>query len=373
MPRKLVPERYVRATSNRPTAATSTAAAWQTASADPTLRALLEQPASLLSEYFRERGRSRLGRIVNTANRLAETCETVVLVGPSGSTAAARTLLAASSHPFYDRMSHGGRGGRPRIVCLEPTLDNDLLQAAFDLLKATDDGHAPGDRWVSAVIEPSAATNADEQRDFETLLQALPVVKEDRLFRLGEGPESQLPVLHGSLFLDGAALFAAALVGSDTVALCKGGAWFFEDAKQASPEKCEAVEVADFLAAGPTQLVAWHHALDPLAKRFAAALREGEAPAEAQVEVVAAYEPTACRRLVSGSSSRCVHLFTDVVRRDRLTVPSPLVGAYEEFRVAETAADRPWHEIRLAKLNDQALGELCAWFAAVTVIVKSQG
>lgn len=371
MPRKLVPERYVRATLNASSPSPHTVAAWQKASADATLRTSLERPASLLSEYFRERGRSRLGRIVNTANRLATTCETVVLIGPSGSTAAACALLAASAHPFYHRLSHGGRGGRPRIVCLEPTLDNDLLQAALDLLKATDDGHAPGDRWASAVIEPSAAATADQRRDFESLLAVLPEANESRRFRLGDGAEAQLPALNGSSLLDGAALFAAALVGSDTVALCKGGAWFYEDAKQASPEACEAVQLADLLAAGPTQLVAWHHALEPLARRFVALLRAGAAPDEPQLRVVAAYDPAAQRRLLREPSSRSVHLFTDVVRRDRLSIPSPLVTACDEVRAAETAAERPWREIRLAKLNDQALGELCAWFEAVTVIVQA--
>lgn len=364
MPRKLVPERYVRATFASSSPAARTVEAWRKIAADETLRALLERPASLLSEYFRERGRSRLGRIVNTANRLAETCETVVLVGPSGSTAAAQALFAASAHPFYQRLSHGGRGGRPRIVCVEPTLDNDLLQAALDLLKTTDDGHAPGDRWVSAVVEPSSIATAEERRNFESLLNVLP--SDSQRLHLGDGPEAQLPALHGAAFFDGLALFTAALVGADTVALCKGATWFQEEAKKSSPEACEAVRLADVVAGGPTQLVAWHHALEPLARRFSKRLGRSE------TTVVAGYEPVARRRLLhAADSTRRVHLFTDVVRRDRLTVPSPSVAAYEAVRAAEVAAGIDVHEIRLTRLNDQALGELCAWFEAVTVIVKA--
>jgi len=133
----------------------------------------------------------------------------------------------------------------------------------------------------------------------------------------------------------------------------------------------------------------WHHALLPLARRFAAeiAAAAGDDPAcighDCQVEVVAGYDPAVQRRLLRTPGARRVHLFSEVVRCDRIGaadderptigVPAPilLTEAYQAVRDAETAVAAASHEIRLSRLNDQAIGELCAWFTAVIALCKS--
>jgi hypothetical protein len=346
MPRKLVPQRHVVGSFAASQATASIVAAWRRILADDDLRASLELPGRLLSEYFRERHRSRLGKLFTACKRLAESCDPVVLVGPKCAVAGAEALFAATTHPYYNRLAHGGRGGRPRLVFVEPTLDNDRLQAALDLLKSADDAHAPGEHWGLIAID----AEADDVRAVKDVFGA----------SLDESRVVLLPDSGGkSRYFGELSLAAATLVGADVVTLLKGAAWFHEAARQAPAEKSEAVLLASFLAAGPTQLVAWHHAPEALARRF-----------DAHVAVVAGCDPAARRALLNDATHGRVHLFTDVVRRDRLPAAATLAAAYREVRDAETAAGTPSCEIRLARLNDHAIGELCAWFEAARLIGK---
>lgn len=352
MPRKLVQRQFVvgRFPASQPAATFVEARrrVWD----DDVVRARLELPGKLLSDYFRDRGRSRLGRQVEAANRWAETCDVVVLVAPHDAAESARALVVGVAHPFYNQLSHGGRGGRPALFVIEPTLDNDRLQGVRDLCEAS------SGRWGLAVVEsPETNDVAYWFREHTT--------------------EDYFP-------LEDAALFAVSLVGADVVALLKGSVWFHERGRQSLATDDDAVRLLDFIAAAPTQLVVWHDALFPLTQRLAAGVC-------ASLAVSRGAEYAARRRLLDEPSSRRLHLFSEVVRRDRLgavageepapfitsddalaghCVPAPtaLIAAYDEVRSAEIAAGTPSAEIRLTRLNDMAIGELYAWFEAVKLI-----
>jgi len=399
MPRKLVPQRFVRAQFAQGEPKPHVVAAWRGLLDDAVRRRPLDLPGELLSEYFRERGRSRLGRLVNTANRAAEKFETFVPAGPSGATAAAQALFEASAHPYYHRLSHGDRGGRPQLIFVEPTLDNDRLQAVADLLRPVDHGDAGGHRWAAAIVEPIDDPAATREQSFgdsnELLLATLRQSAASagglaaRSFVLGNAPDAALAAFSGNPFFDGLAIFTTALIGGDTVSLFKGAVWFHEEAKQSPAAECEAVRLADVVCGRPATLVVWHHALLPLARRFAAeisAADDDDATCIAhgcRIEVVAGYDPAVQRRLLRTPGARRVHLFSEVVRCDRIGaaddvrpaigVPAPilLTEAYQAVRDAESAAAAVSHEIRLTRLNDQAIGELCAWFTAVIALCKS--
>jgi hypothetical protein len=351
MPRKLVPQRYVVGSFAASQAAATIVAAWRRILADDDLHAPLDLPGLLLSAYFRERNRSRLGKLLTAAKRLAETCDPVVLVGSGCAMGGAAALFAATTHPFYNQLGHGGRGGRPRLLLVEPTLDNDRLQAAFDLLKPGDDAHSPGDKWglvVAGDVEETASV-------FLAALRESASSDESYKARLVELDAMWLQ----SHYCGGLALVAAALVGADVVSLLKGAAWFHEAAKKAVPAACEAVRLADFVAGGPTAFIAWHHALEAPARRF-----------DPNVAVVAGCDPAERQSLSADNRIRRIHLTSDVVRRDRLPGLSPASVAYQGIRDAEAAAEIASCEIRLTKLNDHAVGELCAWLDAARLIGK---
>lgn len=388
MPRKLVPRRYVSAT--LPPSATSgeAAAAWERLLADHARRALLDRPGELLSEYFRERKRSRLGKIVTAANAWPDWCETIVVVASHEDATIGRALFAAAAHPFYNQLSPGGRGGRPQLLFVEPTLDNDVLQGTIDLLRASSEADIPHHRWGLVVVLPE--TNAEVAKTASIFVQAM---NNDpaRQFFLSEPSvaESAFTAWQAPTFFHPVALLASSTVGADVVQQLKGAIWFNEQAKSASTAENEAIQLAEFLSHGATEIIVWHHALNQLACGFAARM-------ENEIRVVDGCENSTRRRLLNATPSiRRLHLVCDAVRRDRLGIvepispgeteiagdgtierfvpmPQPLVAAYEEVRAAEVAAGITSAEIRLSRLNDPAIGELCAWLSTVMELQSRQ-
>jgi hypothetical protein len=341
----------------------------------------LDLPGELLSEYFRERHRSRLGTIVTAANAWPDWCETVVLVAPQRDALAAKAMFAAAAHPFYNQLSAGGRGGRPRLIVLEPTLDHDRLQGALDLLKPTGDADVTHNRWTLVVAGGESPEVAATATPFIAALNG----DAARHFVLGEAANStSLATWDAPPFFEPAALLASSTVGADVVQQLKGAIWFTEQAKSVPPAENEAVQLAEFLAHGPVEVVVWHSSLEPLACDFAR-------QAKSNVRVVAGFETAAQSELLAATSSaRRLHLWSEAIRRDRLgtaepihadgepypdvaverfvPTPQPLIAAYEEVRAAETVSGIASAEIRLSRLGDPALGELSAWLSAAIVL-----
>jgi hypothetical protein len=416
MPRKLVPQRFVAVSFPATTPAESIAAAWQALVGSDAGRAPLERPGSLLNDYFRERTRSPLGKIVAEATRLGEHCRTIVVVAPHEIVLRTQAQLAATAHPHYNWLDLPHRGGRPRVLFVEPTLDNDLLQAALDVVQPLGvpplDVLSTGDeRWGLVVVEPAPSSDERASQFADLCGTAAPLVAalrretasdeamRSRVFVLGEAdattttalppdtPFTPLAALSAPRYLDGAALFALTAVGADVVTLFKGCVWFHETTKHDPAADHEAVQLVDFLSSGPGEIVVWHHALEPLATVFAAGF-------DRTLPVVRGYDRAECRRLMAMPDRRRLHLFSDAVRRDRLDVapledftrfevsadtiagpfipmPEVITQAYAEVQAAEVAAGAASAELRCTRLNDAALGELCALFTTATLIAEN--
>lgn len=364
MPRKLIPERYVIGTFGLNSPAAAVVEAFRHLTDDQRQRRF-EVAAPLLTEYFRERGRSRLGRLLTTLAPFAESYDPIVLVGSDDAVSSAAAFFAATAHPYYNQLSDGGRGGKPRVVFVAPTLDNDRLHAALDLLKSTDEAHVPGHRWGLVIQQPAAGAPPEEVTEVATIerlfVDALGDDRTTRTLVLNEVSPGYVDTVADDSFLTALTIVGTALVGGDVVALFKGAAWFYESLKKATPTECEAVRLADFFTGRPAEIVVWHHAVEPLARRFAAG-----------VPVVVGFDPMEQRNLLRDTARRRIHIYTDVVRRDRLPTSPPSIGdAYREVRAAESAAGTESCEIRLNRLNDQTLGELCAWFEAAKLIADN--
>lgn len=144
--------------------------------------AIIEAPERLLAEYRMERPESALYAIFQTARRLRDATDRVVVVADAGETAAAHAVLATCCHPFHDQLPRADRGGRPRIAFTGDTFDTDRDRGLLDLVAPP--GRFPAadllDRWALVVVAaPTAgpAVAASARLFFNTLLHA---VHEDR-------------------------------------------------------------------------------------------------------------------------------------------------------------------------------------------------
>ena len=115
-------------------------------------------PERLLAEYRDLGEQSELGRIIATADRLANEVDRVVVLGIGGSYMGARALLEALCHPYYNEVSREVRKGRPRISFEGNNVDNDAMQGLIDLLGRGAAADSVEDRWAIAVISKSGGT-----------------------------------------------------------------------------------------------------------------------------------------------------------------------------------------------------------------------
>ncbi len=117
-------------------------------------------PEKLLNEYQVDRRKSELGRIVETAKRLQAEVDRVVVLGIGGSYMGARALMDACCQPYFNELSRGDRGSKPRMVFEGNNVDNDASQGLLYLLGANRDRAAEtlDERWGIIVISKSGGT-----------------------------------------------------------------------------------------------------------------------------------------------------------------------------------------------------------------------
>ena len=109
-------------------------------------------PDRLLAEHAEKGAESELGKLQATADRLASTCKSVVVLGIGGSYMGARALLEGCCHPYYNEVSAEARGNRPKIYFEGNNVDNDAVSGLIDLLKSNDEP------WGAVVISKSGGT-----------------------------------------------------------------------------------------------------------------------------------------------------------------------------------------------------------------------
>ena len=119
--------------------------------------AFLELPERLLLGYRNHGATSELGRLLQSAERLRERVDRVVLLGIGGSYMGPRALLDALCHPYHNELSRAARGGIPRMYFAGNNVDNDATDALLRLLAGT--GESPSDcDWGIVVVSKSGGT-----------------------------------------------------------------------------------------------------------------------------------------------------------------------------------------------------------------------
>jgi len=118
----------------------------------------IEMPERLLADYRSDPAGSELGRILQSADRLAAAVDRVVVLGIGGSYMGARAVMEACCHPYFNELSRAERGGRPRMYFEGNNVDNDASQGLLDLLGRGTTAAGVDRRWAIVVISKSGGT-----------------------------------------------------------------------------------------------------------------------------------------------------------------------------------------------------------------------
>ncbi|MGN6136146.1 MAG: glucose-6-phosphate isomerase [Aureliella sp.] len=215
-------------------------------------------PERLLSEYEQDRQQSELGRILSVAKRFQQTLDRVVVLGIGGSYMGARALMDACCQPYWNELTRGARGSRPRMYFEGNNVDNDASQALLRLL-ASEPGESGKPNWGIVVISKSGGTleTAAAFRQFLSALEAacggdaeairqrvIPVTGDSgKLFNFAKelGCPEVFPVPDGVggrfSVLSAVGLVPAAILGLNVVELLKGAAAMNKHFREAPPSQ----------------------------------------------------------------------------------------------------------------------------------------
>lgn len=374
----------------------------------------MELPERMLEAYRTDRQSSELGRILETAQRIQQSVDRVVVLGIGGSYMGARALMESCCQPYYNEYSRAERGGRPKIYYEGNNVDNDWSQGLLNLLRSQDDNMP----WSIVVISKSGGTleTAAAFRQFLHALQSevgterlpelvVPVTgKAGKLAELADaiGCQSRFTVPDGvggrfSVFSP-VGLVPAALMGIDIIALLEGAAALNDHFRQA--EFGENV-VLDFVAANHLLereqgchtriLSAWTKSLESLGfwydQLLAESLGKQEQGALPLTTVNTRDLHSRAQQHQEGRRDKVVNnLVLDSWRYDPLpvghsvwnqdglndlsdrTLPEIMDAAFRGTNLAYREDQRPTTTLRLPGCNESSVGQLMQMLMLATVV-----
>lgn len=125
---------------------------------DPLDHGFVELPERMLNDYKQHRHTSELGRILKVAHDLREKVDRVVVLGIGGSYMGAKALMDGCCDPYFNELSRGERGSRPRMYFEGNNVDNDASQGLLKLLGSHRPAKSVENRWAIVVISKSGGT-----------------------------------------------------------------------------------------------------------------------------------------------------------------------------------------------------------------------
>jgi glucose-6-phosphate isomerase len=130
------------------------------------------RPRLLLAEYEAKRMHSELGRIFQAANRLHAACDRVVVLGSGLAYHGGRALMESCCQPFWNELTRGERGSKPRLYFAGNDFDNDTTQGLLYWLGTLRDSNSDSEfsRWGLIVIDQG-------RDDWETTSLLLPFLQ----------------------------------------------------------------------------------------------------------------------------------------------------------------------------------------------------
>ena len=217
-------------------------------------------PDRLLAEYEANRQGSQLGRLFKRATHLHKIVDRVVVLGIGCSYSGARAILESCCQPYWNELSRGDRGSKPRMYFEGNNVDNDASQALLYLLGAHKNQPAQNEleRWALVVISKTgetletaiafrqflAALESSTANDREKLIELLvPVTGLDSklhklVTELGATDIYPIPDAVGGRFsiLSAVGLVPAALVGVNVIELLQGASAMTKHFQTSKPE-----------------------------------------------------------------------------------------------------------------------------------------
>ncbi|MCP4811477.1 MAG: glucose-6-phosphate isomerase [Planctomycetaceae bacterium] len=374
----------------------------------------MELPERMLEAYRTDRQSSELGRILETAQRIQQSVDRVVVLGIGGSYMGARALMESCCQPYYNEYSRAERGGRPKIYYEGNNVDNDWSQGLLNLLRSQNDDMP----WSIVVISKSGGTleTAAAFRQFLHALQSevgterlpelvVPVTgKAGKLAELSDaiGCQSRFAVPDGvggrfSVFSP-VGLVPAALMGIDIIALLEGAAAMNDHFRQAEFGKNV---VLDFVAVNHLLereqgchtriLSAWTKSLESLGfwydQLLAESLGKREQGALPLTTVNTRDLHSRAQQHQEGRRDKVVNnLVLDSWRYDPLpvghsvwnqdglndlsdrTLPEIMDAAFRGTNLAYREDQRPTTTLRLPGCNESSMGQLMQMLMLTTVV-----
>jgi glucose-6-phosphate isomerase len=377
-------------------------------------------PEKLLAGYRQQRQQSELGQILATADRLGQVVDRVVVLGIGGSYMGARALMDACCQPYFNELSRGQRGGRPRMYFEGNNVDNDASQGLLNLLGRGREAATVDDRWAIVVISKSGGTleTATAFRQFLADLRSsvggdaaairslvVPVTgKSGKLFELSQAigcPDVfEVPDGVGGRFsvLSAVGLLPAAILGLDVVRLLEGAAAMNEHFRTAPVGRNS---VLDFVGVGHLMeqkqgatirvLSVWSKALEAVGLWYDQLLAESLGKAEIGATPITAVNTrdlhSRAQQHQEGRRDKLhTNLIVDQWRTDPLpvgsselnqddlnrlaekTLPEIMSAAIEGTNQAYREDGRPTADIHLPRVDEFCLGQLFQMLMLATVV-----
>ncbi|MFM8213580.1 MAG: hypothetical protein ACKN82_02940 [Pirellula sp.] len=94
----------------------------------------LTLPENLLAEYSQKRNSSRISQVFAQANLFQSNVDRVIFIGTRDSHLILQTFLQACCDPYWNELTRGERGSKPRIYLAGDSLDNDATQGLLHLV-----------------------------------------------------------------------------------------------------------------------------------------------------------------------------------------------------------------------------------------------
>ena len=386
------------------------------AAKQPLDAAFIDMPQRLLDEYHSQGAKSEVGRIIATADRLAQQVDRVVVLGIGGSYMGARALFEACCHPFHNEMSRSARNNRPRIYFEGNNVDDDAVSGLIDLLSAS----RSDERWAVVVISKSGGTleTAAAFRMLLDVLRSAPGGSADALQQLVVPVTGQTGRLHdlavalkcrdvfpipdgvGGRFsvLSAVGLLPAAVLGLDVVRLLEGAAAMTDRFRTVAPGENPVLDYTAVCHLMETRrradvrvLSTWGKGLEAVGLWYDQLLSESLGKqGQGAMPITVVNTRDLHSRGQQHQEGRRDKLITNLVveqpRRDPLalrrsdldqdklnelagkTLPEILRAAFAGTNQAYADDRRPTADLRLPQLDESTLGQLFQMFMLATVL-----
>ena len=217
-------------------------------------------PDRLLAEYEANRRGSELGRLFKRATHIHKIVDRVVVLGMGGYHFGAKAILESCCQPYWNELSRGDRGSKPRMYFEGNNVDNDASQGLLYLLGAHKQQPAKNelDRWALVVISKCgdtldtaaafrqflSALESSTSNDQEKLIELLVPVTglngklHEMVSELGATDIYPVPDRVGGRYsvLSAAGLVPAAMIGVNIIELLQGASYMTKHFCTAKPE-----------------------------------------------------------------------------------------------------------------------------------------